>query len=194
MVDNTNETSQLDDEPILCVRYTTALKWLARIVMPPVVFLLFYAIHLFLLREDYLRALIVAVPALTFLVGGIDTLLTKHILFYRNRITKVWYFLGQKTIPYARAKLRVFPAYMRNWPGWRTAMKSFSIVEVDDKGRDTLIQFPISYSFVSVAPATRKAVEAVLTYLLDIPKGWDIYETKGFFAKCTLPKEVIWHQ
>lgn len=190
-MDAANQMKPQDDEPILCVRYTTDLGWVVRIAVLGMGVLLLYAMHLFLLREDYLRALIEAVAASIFLAGATDSLLTKHIVFYQDRVVKVWYFLGYKTIPYARGKLRVWPAYMRYHLGYKTARKSFGILEVDDTGRVPLLQMPIGYCFICVTPTWRKQVETVMRYLLGGEEGADIYEADGVFVKSTLPKDIL---
>lgn len=118
--------------------------------------------------------------------AGSELLFTKHILFYRDRIAKVWYLFGQRTILYARARLVVTPPST----GYKW-IKAFSIQETDGTGKIYTFQMPIRFTAHFVSRETRRKVKTVTSYLVDLEDRSKLYEDPRLFAKSTLPKEIL---
>jgi hypothetical protein len=189
VVDNGPKAPQ-DDEVILCVRYTTFVGWLVLIGVMFLVYIFCDALYRLIPGGKYVEALIVGAAASVMLAGAIDFLFTKHVLFYRDRIVKVWHFLGQKTIPYERAKLIVSPRFVqrRVWP---LPNNGFRISLTDKTGRTYPIQIPVLFPRICVAAETRKKAEFIVSYLADVEDTSKLYEKSRIFTKSTLPKDIL---
>lgn len=190
MEDNTGQTGPQDDEVILRVTYNTFTFWFLSIFCLGLTTLGWYVVYVCVLRSAYLLALICVPGALGTLAVTIDGSLTKHILFYDNRLVKVWYFLGQRTIPYAKAKLCVNSGY-RQWR-YGDAGKSFRVWEIDDTGRVLWSQVYVGYCYPCVPGETRERVQTVLSYLLGLEDSSKFYEKSRSFVRDRLSREVLW--
>jgi hypothetical protein len=175
-----------DDEVILCVRYPNLRGWLAGICAIFLGTIPWYGVNVLVLRGDYVRGFILVVFCLMFFSLGVEVLFTKHILFYRDRIVKAWHLFGQRTIPYARARLVATPPSV----GYKW-IKVFSIQEADGTGKIYTFQMPIRFTAHFVSWETRRKVETVTSYLVDLEDRSKLYEESRIFAKSTLPKEIL---
>lgn len=180
-----------DDEVILCVRYRISVDFIDPLVAATFLLLIAYGSYHYLPQVmeqgEYDDALLLAACLPTCLACAIDQLFTKHILFYRDRIVKVWHLLGQRTIPYKNAKLA---GDYRRWVSWYVGDdKSISLYEVDEKGKHRLIHIPIY--FLKVPKETRGKVEIAISYLVGVEVGPKLYEKSRRFVKSELPKEVL---
>jgi hypothetical protein len=182
------EANPQDDEIILCVRYATIIGWLIAIGLMVFGFASGLAAYVLVLRGDYVRALFGVPACIGFLAVAIDVSFTKHLRFHRQRLVKEWYFLGQRTIPYARAKLCVKPRSLV-WMGGPT--KAFNVKEIDDTGRIRLMQIPILYCRRCVPLETRIKVEAIACHLVGAKAGPALYEQSRILVQSTLPKEIL---
>jgi hypothetical protein len=195
MVDK-DETSPQDDEDILCVRLTDLFRKFFGVTFVCLAALAYYIPLRSMTRGDYFEGLLLGFGCLGLLVAGVDMLFSKRILFYRDRVVKEWYLLGRRTIPYARAKLAVNPAWIRYsvWPfpyPSEGQPEPFGIYETDGRGKVRPIQIPIGYGPSGVAPDTRNKVEAVICYLVGVEDRSKLYEQSRIFVESDLPKELL---
>jgi hypothetical protein len=116
---------------------------------------------------------------------GLEVLFTKHILFCHDRAVKVWHFLGNRAIPYNRAKLE--GASRLN--GVRRG-KTYLIMEVAASGRVGVLQVPIHYMAYMVSPEADNQVDAILSYLVGIERNSRVNERRRSFRQSLLTKEL----
>lgn len=187
-MDDKIEMTPEEDEVILCVRYT---RMLPRCLLAGGCAILaafgLYACYCLILRQDYLLGTFGIPGGLLLVLASVDGFLTKHILFYRDRLTKAWYFLGERTIPYTRTKLFLTPRSLR-WTVW-PAKQRLGLREVDERGRMPMIQVPIGFCYLCMSKETIEKAEAIVTYLLGLEDGSELYEESRVFVRSTLPKE-----
>jgi hypothetical protein len=94
-----------NDEVILCVQYTTFMSWFVAVFL---IIVFFYDTpYRLLLDGAYFKALLAGFTLVVLPLFCIEILFSRYIFFYRDRVVKVWYLFGQRSIPYARAKLIV---------------------------------------------------------------------------------------
>jgi hypothetical protein len=194
VVDSNPMTPQ-DDEVILSVRYTIGGGYAGLSTLVVVWFC--YVSYLLVLWEDYLRAAI-AVPGCLILLGGsVSALFFKNLLFYRDRLVKVWHLFGQRTIPYSRAKMCVNPPWLRGilFPYGKPLLvpyrEPFRVRETDTTGRVRMIQTSIGFGSIFVSPDTNDKVEAIMSYLVGVEDKSKLYEKSRIFTKSTLPKDIL---
>jgi hypothetical protein len=175
-----------NDEVILCVRYPTFRSLLAAVCAIAVGIAPWNTVYSLVLSGNYVKAFFAAGFCLIMIYGGSELLFTKHILFYRDRIAKVWYLFGQRTVPYERARLIADPAPV----GFRW-VKALSIQETNSKGEVLTFQVPIRFTSHFVSRETRRKVETVTGYLVDVEDRSKLYEESRIFVKSTLPKDIL---
>jgi hypothetical protein len=177
-----------EDEVSLCVRYTSWYTWFLGIFWIVWSCVAIYSAYVLIPRAEYLPGIMGAIGGLGMLVFAFEILLTKRILFCEERVVKIWYFLGQRTIPYKKAMLMsaIPPKGIRRWMA-----HSYLLKEVDDRGKPILLQLPILYIARCVPREAAKEVDAIIGYLVgekNIPR---IHEVSLLFEKSTLSKEVL---
>jgi hypothetical protein len=185
LVDNHSVAPQ-DDEVILCVRYTTGGGYAGLLVLIAVWFC--WGFYILVLQGDYLGAAVVAPGCLMMLGVAASNLFFKHLLFYRDRIVKVWHLFGQRTVSYSRAKMCV-----NTWirPRILPYGKPFSVKETDSTGRVRLIQTSIAFGSVFVSPDTGDKVESIMSYLVGEEDKSKLYEESRIFVRSALPKDIL---
>ena len=112
----------------------------------------------------------------------LDSMLFKELLFYQDRVVKIWYLLGQKTIHYSSAS-----AAAPHWShrGWLSGSPN-SIFESKDNGKRVLFRLPIMYCTFFLHSYMAKKIEGIIDYLAD-----DKESNPRKFKKSTLPREVV---
>jgi hypothetical protein len=189
-----DDTRPQGDEVILPVHSSSLLVKVAGVIFIGLVALFYDTPYRAMTRGDYLEGVFLGFTCLGLLVAGVDILSFKHILFHRDRVVKVWYLFGQRTIPYARAKLAVNPAWTRSLV-WLAPAKGkpepFRIYETDGGSKVRLLQIPIGYGPLGVAPETLDRVAAVISYLVGVEDRAKLYEESRIFAESELPKELL---
>lgn len=86
----------------------------------------------------------------------LEMLLSDRIIFYRDKVTKVWHFFGSRTIPYSNA--RVILAYIRT--------NMWTISEGRPPGQYLALQIPIVCRPRHLSPP--EASQAVKSILKDL--------------------------
>ncbi len=180
MVDKEPTSSQYN-EPILTVPFTTGWRWFGAIFTGCAVFAEFYGgLYVFSLKGQYFRTACSIIVMLMFPPLTLDILLGKEIVFYRDRVEKVWHLLGRRIIPYSRAEVRGAVDQFR----W--LQKGYTIKEIGADGKRHLMHIPIFYNARFVHPAITKQIDAIVTYMAGGPLN-----KPTRFTKHTLPKEVV---
>lgn len=110
----------------------------------------------------------------------LDILLVKKIVFYGDRVEKVWHLLGRRIIPYSKTEVRG-PSDSFRW-----LQKAYAIRAVGSDGKRHLMQIPIFYNARFVDPAVAMQIDAIMAYMAD-----GLVNKPTRFAKVTLPKEVV---
>jgi hypothetical protein len=195
VVDSDQKAPQ-DNEVILCVRFSQTFRRIWGVIFIGLVALAHDIPYHATARGDYLEGLFLGFGCLGLLAAGVDGLFTRHILFHRDRVVKVWYLLGQRTIPYASAKLAVNPAWTRSmvWPFPYPAKgkpEPFRIYETDGEAKVRLIQLPICFGRSGLSPETTEKVETITSYLVGVEDRSKLYEESRIFVKSTLPKDIL---
>lgn len=167
-------------EPILSARYTSGWSWAAGAFAASIVYAAVWGLYTYPLRGDYFRTVcaIIALPA--YVLISLDILLTKEIVFYRDRVEKVWHLVGRRTIPYSTGLVRG-PADEFRW-----IQKGYTIREVGADGKAALVQVPIGYNARFVDSETAKQIDVIMAYM-----AGDKLNKPTRFTKATLPKEVV---
>lgn len=175
------QTYTEENEIIFSARYSPSKVWFTIITlfMFPMWILLSSAYHL-TLKGQYSIATGCSLLGTAILLFTLDSLLFKELLFYRNRVVKVWRFLGQRTIYYSRAKVT------GSSTSYRYFLRVFQIKE-SQIGKALFIQVPISCIFFFFPPDVRNKISNIIDYLAD-----DTSTGLKMFNKSSLPKEVIW--
>ena len=122
-----------------------------------------------------------ALGAPVVLLYALDSLLTKLIIFYQDRVVKIWNFLGQETIYYSKAKVSGAP---RNWQIQR--LNWYQITETKHNGRSLLFQIPIIYGAYFVPPDAAKKIDWIIDYLTGKNE-----KTHRMFKESFLPMDVV---
>jgi hypothetical protein len=136
---------------------------------------------IFLILRGNLKGIVGPIGATIVLVWALDVIFTDRIVFYQDRVVKIWNFLGQKTIYYSKAKVTGAP---RNWQIQRS--KWYQITETGDNGRRIWLQIPILYCAQFVPPDTAKRIDLIIDHLT----GKNENRTR-IFKERFLPIEVI---
>jgi hypothetical protein len=112
--------------------------------------------------KEYVRAFLLT---LMFLLPCIlitsDSILFKELIFYRDKVTKLWYLFGSRTIYYGNAKIVGPPRNMK----WLSS--AYQIRENNDKGKTILKQIPILYISFFFPSKTSKAIKEIGDFLTD---------------------------
>ena len=170
-----------DDDLVFSARYSASKVWFAVIVLFTFpMWLMFNVCYLDLLRGKYIDALISSIVPLFMLLFVLDAIFFKDLLFYQDRVVKVWYLFGQRTIYYRAAKVVDPPPYLR----W--ILTNHHIRETRP-GKRFVVQIPILY-IGSFFPSESVAVIArILDYLTEHSE-----DNPRIIKKAVLAKEVTW--
>ncbi|MBI5248324.1 MAG: hypothetical protein HY912_02415 [Desulfomonile tiedjei] len=180
ITDNEPVTSQ-DDEPVLIAPCTSGWRWFAAIFVAYLVFAAFYGgLYAFPLRGQYFRTACAIIGMFLLPPVWLDILLGKEIVFYPDRVEKVWHLLGRRAIPYNRAEVRGAAEQFRWLP------KGYTIKEIGQDGKRRLMQIPIFYNARYVDPGIANQIDAIMAYMAAGP-----FSGPTRFTEATLPKEVV---
>ena len=179
MVENEQLKTQ-DDEIIFSARYSVSRVWLLLIVVAVFpTWLLFSVVYLDLVRGRYIDALLFSILPLLMLLFTLDSVFFKELLFYQDRVVKVWHIFGNRTIYYVAGKIVDPPRY------WRWVLSGHHIRETRP-GKNFVIQIPILYVGSMFPSTTVQKIETIMDYLTQ-----DVENNPRTFKKASLPKEVI---
>jgi hypothetical protein len=131
-------------------------------------------------REDYFGGALLWFFGFIMLYVPLDAIFFKELLFYQDRVVKVWHLLGQKSIPYSRASVKGPDWYMR----WLSS--AHHIFESKDDGKPIPMRLPLLYHSFFFTPKTRKRIEMIMDYMTE-----DKENNPRKFRKSVLPKEVM---
>jgi hypothetical protein len=177
---NDHQVTDPRDEIILEARYSGAAFWLSQIALLVFGCLVLYASYDYLLRGDYIKVALGLICAPFVLTVTVDQILTREILFYPDRVVKIWRFLGRRTIYYSNGQVKGPPPHLR----W--LQKAYHIKEVRQKGTNILQRVPILYNTRFFPSETARQVAVIMEFLTD--KSEDNPRT---FRKTLLPREAI---
>lgn len=184
MLDNGRAKTQ-EDEIIFSARYSPFRVWFSVIIMfLPFMWLFFGVAYADLLRGKYINALLLALMPSIALLFTLDSIFFRRLVFYEDRVVKLWYVLGQRTIYYSRAIVIGPPKYFH----WLSSV--YAIRETGENGKYLLMQIPISYIAFFFPSATSKGIETIVNCLT----GDTANIPKRIFVKSRLPKEAIWNR
>jgi len=176
---NDDQMKTHDDELVFSARYSPFRVWVMVIFIAMFPIWVFLRVsYLNLLRGEYLNAFLFSAPLLLMIYFTLDSILFKELLFYSDRVVKIWHFFGRRTIYYRRAKVIHPPWYLR-WLG-------HAIRETRENGKDLLMQMPVSYVACFLRADSIKMIGKILDYLTE-----DTENNQKPFRKARLPKEVI---
>jgi hypothetical protein len=178
MVDK-DQITKLEDEIIFSARYSPFRVWIMVMVVALLpMWLLFRVCYLDLLRGKYMDAFIVSVLPLLMLLVTLDSIFFKELLFYQDRVVKVWHLFGRRTIYYSAGKV-VDPPHSWRW------IFSYHHIRETRIGKNFVIQIPILYIAWLFPSAAAAKIETIMDYLTQ-----DIEDNPRNFKRATLPKEV----
>jgi len=169
-----------DDEPILSARYTTGWFWFGCLAGAFFVYAAIHGLYTFPSKGQYVKTVCAVIGVIIFVPLTIDIMLTKEFLFYSDRVVKVWYLLGRRTIPYASAVVRG-PAEAFRW-----IQKGYTIREFRDDWTRRFFQIPILYNARFVDREVAEQIDAIMAYMAEGPLN-----KPTRFTEVTLPKEVV---
>lgn len=92
-------------------------------------------VHHCVLKGKYLEMLVMIMADITAFLAVVDYTFSDRIIFYRDRVTKIWWGLGSKTIYYIDAKV----SKNLKGPEW------WMIREKGPNGKPVFFQIPIRY-------------------------------------------------
>jgi len=124
-----------------------------------------------------LATLLLPAAILPFLL---DSVLFKEILFYQDRVVKIWHFFGKKAIRYSNGSVS-FPEWYMRW-----LSSAHFIFESKENGRPVPMRMPLLYNAFFFSVDSAKQIEKIMAYLTE-------YDERHLrkFKKATLPKEVL---
>ena len=94
-----------EDEIVFSARYSTFRVWAVLILIYGPFMPIFFLIgHFSISRGEYVGILSYLLCAAGSLIA-LDSVFFKEILFFQNKIVKVWYLFGERTIYYLQASL-----------------------------------------------------------------------------------------
>jgi len=178
MADSEEITSQ-EEEILFSARYSVFRVWFMVIVVvmfPTWIFC--YLLYIDVLKGEYIHAFFVSVFLLLMLLLALDSIFFKELLFYQDRVVKVWHIFGNRTIYYRTAKVIDPPWYLR----WL----SYAIRETGENGKDFLLRVPVSYVAGLFPSDSTKTIGKILDHLTE-----DTENRSRRFKKARLPKEII---
>lgn len=177
---NVHTISASEDEIIFSARYSLLRVWFSVIVafLFPM-YLFFYAAYAEVLRGAYILAATCCLMGCVILLMTLDAILFKALLFYADRVVKVWHLFGRRTIYYSRAKV-IGPPKGYEW------VSSGHAIRETRTGRDFLLQVPISFMAFFFSSGTSKKIASILDYLTG-----DKEKNPRISTKSILPAEVI---
>lgn len=180
MADNDQANAQADDI-VFSARYSRFKVWISIIVaILPVMFLSFGAAYLCMLRGKYLGAVALSLIGSCGLLFVLDSALFKGIEFFGDRVTKLWYVFGSRTVQYSSGMAKAPDWYMR------LLSSAHFIVEVKDDGRPVPLRLPIMYYAFFFPSDTAKKIEMIIDYLTE-----DTENNPRKFKRSMLPKEFM---
>jgi hypothetical protein len=120
------------------------------------------------LKGNYLGVFLLFIMCLIALQFLLDNLFSDRIVFYRDRVTKIWHALGSRTIYFSSARV------IRNQ--YRT--DEWVIRETRLNGKTLFLQIPISYEPSLFHSAESEGIVSILTDLAG-------HKTKDFWSDKT---------
>lgn len=181
-----HETKPQQDEPILCVRFTRPLSWIAPIVVILTGCWLIEIDYELIIHREYLRLAVCLFGTFCAFGLGLNHLLTRHILFYRDRVVKVWFFFGERSIPYSRALL------IPSRPGL-VLRGGFALKDVMENGWNALNPIPVTWVLFSTQLVSREMAQkvyAIVGCLAGVEDIHQIKEKSRRLQRTVLPKEL----
>jgi hypothetical protein len=169
------------DDIIFAARYSPRKLWfyiIAFFTFPLV--LMFVGVCLALAQKNYRGAVAGLTLGSVILLVFLEAIFFKELLFYRDRVMKVWHLFGQKTIPYTRANVKRPDWYMR----WVSS--AHHIFESEEDGRPIRMRLPLLYHSSFFPPKTATKIEMIMDYMTE-----DKENNPRKFRKSILPKEVV---
>jgi hypothetical protein len=163
---NTEQNKRLGDEIICCAYFCRGRALIPILVTLLLLVYFVYGSHETFLKGDYLGMLIFFVTDLMAVLFLLDYLLSDKIIFYRNRVTKIWHAFGSRTIYYSSAKAHRNPESMT---------ESWTISETRLNGKVLFPQIPICFQRRLYSA---DALEEILSILSDLAGD----KTKDFWA------------
>jgi hypothetical protein len=174
------QTKTEQGEIIFSARYSVLRVWSMVIVVamfPTWIFC--YLLYIDVVHEKYIHAFFVSVLLLLMLLFTLDSILFKELLFYQDRVVKVWHIFGSRTIYYVAGKIVDPPRY------WRWVLSGHHIRETRS-GKNFVLQIPVLYIGSMFPSTTARKIETIMDYLTQ-----DVQNNPRNFKKASLPKEVI---
>jgi hypothetical protein len=186
-----------DDDLVFSQGYSAFKVWFSVIVLGALpMWLMFYACYLNLLRGEYIDALILSAVPLAMLLFVLDAIFFKELLFYRDRVVKVWYLFGHRTIYYRAAKVIDPPPRFR----W---ILTYHHIRETRPGKAFVLQIPILYIGSFFPSASAEVIARILDYLTEhsqdnpriikkaeLAEGWSHVSRKGSIHK---PSQDSYH-
>ena len=121
MVDRELATSQYD-QPVLTAPCSSGWRWFGATFVAYLVFAAFYGgFYAFPAKGQYFRTACAIIGMFILPPMLVDILLGTEVVFYRDRVEKVWHLLGRRTISYSRAEVR---GLRMNFDGFRRDIRS----------------------------------------------------------------------
>lgn len=135
---------------------------------------------IFLIQRGNVKGIVGPIGASIVLLFALDQIFTDQIIFYQDKVVKIWHFLGQRTIYYSSAKVTGGNSKVVQRPKW------YQITETKDNGRRLWFQIPILYGAQFVPSDTAEEVDVIVDYLT----GNDKNRSRSF-KKSFLPLDVV---
>lgn len=180
MVDK-SEISANGDEVIFSAQYSSFRVWFSFLTAFTFLLTLLIAGACFAIRDgNYLGGGALAFVAACGALFILDAIFFKELLFYGDRVAKVWHLFGQRTISYSNASVS-FPQWYMRW-----ISSAHHIFESKENGRPVPLRLPIMYNAFFFPADTWERIDTIVNYLTQ-----DDDNNPKKFRKTKLPKEII---
>jgi hypothetical protein len=167
------QTQTHEDEIILSARYSPLRVWFWLIIIFPLPALPFFYIAYACMRDgNYIGGAFVILLCAGLLIFALDALFFERLLFYQDRVVKVWRLFGRRTLYYSRASITQNEESIARY-----------IVESYEDGSSVRFRLPIMYIARLFPRETTKRIGIIVDYLTE-----DNRKGSRKFKKSTLPK------